>query len=111
MEFTVDADAAATIGTSGRDVYAGLQGDWGSVRLGSFNSVYKALSTGLEVFGDTTGDFTTYGLNGESREANQISYSSPNMSGFQIGIASSRGETGLDAESNPLLAAATYHDG
>src|SRR4030067_730906 len=63
MEFTVDADAAATIGTSGRDVYAGLQGDWGSVRLGSFNSVYKALSTGLEVFGDTTGDLTTYGLN------------------------------------------------
>src|SRR3989344_5012260 len=111
MEFTVDADAAATIGSSGRDVYAGLQGGWGSVRLGSFNSVYKSLSTGLEIFGDTTGDFTTYGLNGESRDANQISYSSPDMSGFQIGIASSRGETGLDSESNPMIIAATYNAG
>lgn len=111
MEFTVDADAAATIGTSGRDVYAGLQGGWGSVRLGAFNSVYKALSTGLEVFGDTTADFSTYGLNGESREANQISYSSPDMSGFQIGISSSRGETGLNSESNPMMIAATYNAG
>lgn len=122
MEFTVDADAAATIGASGRDVYAGLQGGWGSVRLGAFNSVYKALSTGLEIFGDTTADFSTVGsgtiggLNGETREANQISYSSPDMSGFQIGIGSSRGEsgqssTGATPEENPLMIAVTYNAG
>ena len=109
FETTIDGDNGGFGGA--RDVFAGLQGDWGSVRLGQFNSVYKGLSTGLEVFGDTTGDFTTYGLNGESREPNQISYSSPNMSGFQIGIASSRGETGLSTESNPMMIAATYNAG
>ena len=108
-ESTIDGDTGGVTGN--RDVFAGLQGGWGSVRLGMFNSVYKSLSTGLEIFGDTTADFTTYGLNGESREANQISYSSPNMSGFQIGIASSRGETGLDSESNPMMIAATYNAG
>lgn len=109
FETTIDGDNGGFGGA--RDVFAGLQGDWGSVRLGQFNSVYKSLSTGLEVFGDTTGDFTTYGLNGESREANQISYSSPNMSGFQIGIASSRGESGLTTEENPMMIAATYTAG
>lgn len=111
MEMTYDGDGSAGVTAAARDVFAGLQGDWGSVRLGQFNSVYKSLSTGLEVFGDTTGDFTTYGLNGESRESNQISYSSPNMSGFQVGIASSRGETGLSSESNPMMIAATYNAG
>src|SRR3989344_1739100 len=76
-ESTIDGDTGGVTGN--RDVFAGLQGGWGSVRLGMFNSVYKSLSTGLEIFGDTTADFTTYGLNGESRDANQISYSSPDM--------------------------------
>ncbi len=109
FETTIDGDNGGF--GSARDVFAGLQGGWGSVRLGQFNSVYKALSTGLEIFADTTADFTTYGLNGETREANQISYSSPDMSGFQIGISSSRGETGLDSESNPMMIAATYNAG
>lgn len=103
---------------SARDVFVGLQGsNWGSVRLGQYNSIYKNLSTGLEVFADTIGDFTTLGLNGETREANQISYSSPNMSGFEVGIASVRGETGLSTttttagESNPLIVAFSFKSG
>ncbi len=110
FETTIDGDNGGVVG-SARDVFAGLQGGWGSVRLGQFNSVYKALSTGLEIFGDTTADFSTYGMNGETREANQISYSTADLSGFQLGISSSRGETGLDSESNPMMIAATYNAG
>lgn len=114
-ESTIDGDEGAITGD--RDVYAGLQGGWGSVRLGQFNSVYKSLSTGLEIFGDTVSDFTKIGdgtvsgLNGEGREDNQISYSSPDMSGFQVSIASARGESGLTSEENPMMIAATYKAG
>lgn len=111
MEMAYDGDGNGAVSGAGRDVFAGLQGDWGSVRLGQFNSVYKSLSTGLEVFGDTIGDFSSFGMSGETREANQISYSSPNMSGFQIGIASARGETGYSTEANAMLIAATYNAG
>jgi predicted porin len=102
----------STFAGSMRDAFAGLQSaNLGSVRLGQFNSVYKSLSTGLEVFADTTGDFTTLGMNGESREANQISYGSPNFNGFEIGVGSSRGETGTTGESNPMMVALTYKAG
>lgn len=117
FEMTIDGDNGAFGTTStgaqaGRDVFVGLQGSsWGSVRLGNFNSVYKNLSTGLEVFGDTIGDFSSFGMSGETREPNQISYSSPNFSGFVVGLSSSRGETGTSTESNPMLIAVSYDAG
>lgn len=118
IEMPVDADqggfsTATTTATSttGRDVYAGLQGAWGTVRLGQFNTAYKNLSTGLEVFGDTIGDFTHSTYQGETRTANTIAYTSPSFNGLSFALESSRGETGLSTEANPWVAAISYTGG
>ena len=124
IEMPVDADqggfttpsacttsATVSCATTGRDVFAGLQGGWGTVRLGQFNTAYKSLSTGLEPFGDTIGDFTHSTFQGESRTANTIAYTSPSFNGVSFAVESSRGETGASTEANPLLATISYTGG
>lgn len=124
-EMTIDGDNGAfgTSSASGgstagsRDVYVGLQGGWGSVRVGSFNSAYKNLSTGLEIFGDTVGDFTHTTMTGEPRTANTISYISPNFNGFTLSAERSHSETkntvpATDVdESNPTVVTLSYSMG
>lgn len=115
-ETLIDADAGAAPGGN-RDVFAGLSGSWGTARLGFFNSSYKNLSTGLELFGDTIGDLTSYStaggaaLTNEARLANAISYTSPSFAGLSFGVESSRGEGGLATESNPMALAVSYKAG
>jgi len=109
-ENTLDIDNGGL--GSARDAFVGLAGSsWGSVRLGQYNSTYKNLSVPLEVFGDTIGDMSSFGMNGETREANKIGYISPNISGLVFGVESSRGETGLTTESNPSILTASYTAG
>lgn len=114
MEMAYDADGNTGVTGAARDVYAGLSGGWGSVRVGHFNSAYKNLSTGLEVMGDTIGDFTHTTFQGETREANVIGYTSPNINGFTFSYEMVRGETGdvgTTDESNPSIIAASYSMG
>ena len=121
IEMPVDADeggfstqtttGTANTHTTGRDVYAGLQGAWGTVRLGQFNTAYKMLSVPLEVFGDTIGDFTHSTFQGETRTANTIAYTSPSFNGVSFGLESSRGETGTTTEANPMVATVSYTGG
>lgn len=121
FESLIDADQGGfqqgTTRTTGRDTFAGLQSEWGTVRLGFYNSAYKNLSTGVELFGDTIGDFTSYNagtgtnstaLAAESRLANTISYTSPTFSGFYGTVDFSRGETGTSTESNPITIGLSY---
>lgn len=105
---TANTVACATVG---RDVYAGLQGGWGTVRLGQFNTAYKMLSVPLEVLGDTIGDFTHSTFQGETRTANTIAYTSPSFNGVSFALESSRGETGLTTEANPMVATVSYTGG
>ena len=108
---TCSTTATVSCATTGRDVYAGLQGGWGTVRLGQFNTAYKNLSTGLEVLGDTIGDFTHSTFQGETRTANTIAYTSPSFNGVSFGLESSRGETGTTTEANPMVATVSYTGG
>lgn len=113
MEMRYDADGnqgSAFTGNS-RDVFLGLQGSWGSVKVGQYQSYYKAIQFPLEIMGDTIGDWSTNGWSGEGRIANAIGYMSPNWSGFAFGIETSRGETGTATESNPTTIGATFKSG
>ena len=108
-ETTVAVDDATGTGSvfegGGRDTFAGLQGSWGSVRLGRYNVTYKAIEFPVEIFGDTIGDFSSglgFGGGSETRQSNSIGYTSPTFAGFQAGVETSRGETGTATESNPL---------
>jgi predicted porin len=130
LELGYDGDGSAGVTGAARDVYAGLQAGWGTIRLGQFNSAYKNLTTGLELFGDTIADFTTYcrsygvtagvacgvaanntALAGETRLANAISYTSADFGGLRFNAESARGEVGTDLESNPTVLAVSYKGG
>jgi predicted porin len=113
LENTIDVDNGGW--GAARDHFVGMQGSsWGSIRLGQYNSAYKNVWTGIELFGDTHGDFTgsinTF-AGGETRLPNNIGYTSPNMSGLTVQLESSRGETGTTVEPNPMNLAIKYSAG
>lgn len=108
FETTIDVDNGGF--GSARDVYAGLGGNWGTLRIGQYNTAYKNVSVPTEIFGDSIADFTANGFSGETRQANNIGYTSPDFGGFKLGLEYSTGtETGLDAtQTNPMNASVTW---
>lgn len=93
----MDANGAGAGGLgSGRNTFAGLKGDsWGQVVLGNNDSPFKSSTRKLDVFGNTIADnrSLTGGITGksagasfDSRNTDSITYTSPNMSGFTLGV-------------------------
>lgn len=64
-----------------RDSFAGLRGDWGQVRLGSFDTPGKLLRAKADVFNDRLGDLRNLssgdGMSFDQRFRNSIHYRSP----------------------------------
>ncbi len=114
-EETIDVDNGGF--GSARDAYAGLGGGWGSVRLGQYNTAYKMVSVPTEIFGDTIGDFTADGFSGETRQANNIGYTSPKFGGIQFALeyatANETGDTGTgtNGERNPMNGSISWSSG
>lgn len=93
----MDANGAGAGGLgNGRNTFAGLKGDsWGQVVLGNNDSPFKSSTRKLDVFGNTIADnrSLTGGIAGknagasfDSRNTDSITYTSPNMSGFTLGV-------------------------
>jgi predicted porin len=110
-EITISVDNGGFGGA--RDVYAGLGGNWGTIRLGQYNTAYKLVSVPTEIFGDTIADFTANGYSGETRQANNIGYTSPNFGGLSFGLEYSTGsENGVsNSNSTPMNASVTWKGG
>ncbi len=70
-----------------RNSAVGLQGDFGSVLLGRWDSPMKVVTGPVDPFGDLTiGGYTAVAMdrgNFDRREQNVVQYWSPNLSGFQ----------------------------
>jgi predicted porin len=70
-----------------------------------------------EIFGDTIGDFTANGFSGETRQANNIGYTSPSFGGIQFALeyatANETGDTGTggNGERNPLNGSISWSSG
>lgn len=85
-------DKGETAVLATRNSFVGLQGAFGSVQLGHYDSAYKRLpgGVGLNLFGDTAGD--THGGTGlfsrrETRLKNSVHYTSPTVAGLQAGVS------------------------
>lgn len=74
-EFGVDADDGGSPFT-GRDIYAGLKGDFGAVKLGKFDTPLKKSQGKVDQFNDSTFDISRY-TTGETRADNLVQYTSP----------------------------------
>ena len=93
-----------------RNSGVGLQGGWGSVLAGRWDSPYKVRGYGPDVYGDLNLGGITAALHGgawgfgsqDLRLANVLQYWSPTMSGFQVKIAQTANE-GKTATLNPSV--------
>ena len=71
--------------TDNRNTFVGLAGDFGSLRLGQFDSAYKTSFNPANFLGLTWGDIASVLKRGlEAREANIVQYSSPNINGLRV---------------------------
>ncbi|MGJ8686456.1 MAG: porin [Spongiibacteraceae bacterium] len=75
-----------------RNVYLGLTGDWGTAKVGNFDTATKLLSKEVDLFNDLVlGDIKNI-LVAENRIKNTIEYTSPTYSGFTASVALVPGE-------------------
>ncbi|NAW34118.1 porin [Halomonas alimentaria] len=89
-EFEHDADEAKTAGglDTGDQAYMGLKGNFGDVRLGSWDPLIddwiQDPITNNEFFDVSDSNQNILGI--ENREGNKVAYTSPSLSGFQFAI-------------------------
>lgn len=116
-----------------RDTFVGLSGGFGTVRLGSMDTVYKNLGDTLSFLGVSSGNFISTsnilskpGIGSSSassfhlRRPNSFVYETPDYNGFQFLFDLSLGEvandftrgnlisTGVKYENGPIYAAVAY---
>lgn len=134
MGFGVDDGALNKAGVLfGRNTFVGLSGDFGTIRAGSFDTVYKHIGDTIGFFGVSSGNFvatsnvlaksgvgTSSASSFHLRRANSVEYSTPKFSGFQALFDYSLGEnpgsvskgsvvsTGLTYQGGPLYASLAY---
>lgn len=94
----------------GRDSFVGLKGNFGSVRIGRFDSPFKAARGPANLFGDQLGDMRNLtrvsDARFDERNDNTIHYQTPSFAGVNINLAYSLHEgtqqavtvTGTEAE-------------
>lgn len=92
-----------------RNSAVGLQGGWGSVLAGRWDSPYKVLGYGPDIFGDLNLGGITTALhdrgNFDNRMQNVIQYWTPKMGAFQVKLAQTANE-GKTSSLNPRQFAA-----
>ena len=94
-ESGVNADNGGMFG-SNRDTFAGLEGAFGSVKLGVLTTPTRALGTAIDVnvgatsIGANTALINIMGV--DTRQTNTALYTSPNFGGFTVGAAYISGE-------------------
>ncbi|WP_022964155.1 porin [Halopseudomonas pelagia] len=100
---------------STRDTFVGLSGNFGSARMGRFDSPFKAARGPANLFGDQVGDMRNLTRVGnarfDERYDNTIEYTTPNFSGFNAKLGYSVHEdtvAGEDVDSDTLSMSLNY---
>ncbi len=123
LEVQVDANGAAGngLGNGTRNSQLGLKGDFGTVFFGTWDTPYKTTHNKVELF-DNAGAFTSTHLVGHgtasgvtnyvTRQASDIQYWTPNLSGFQgkVSFASDTTQTATTAKKNRLSMSGEYEN-
>ena len=91
IDFDTDGTQFAT-----RDTFAGVRGDFGSVRIGKFDTPFKAARGPANLFGDQVGDMRNLTRVGnarfDERFANVVHYQTPKFGAMQLNVAYSHHE-------------------
>jgi len=122
--FNKTTDATATQDDKNRlatrDTFAGIEGRFGNVRIGKFDTPMKVAREAANLFGDQLGDMrniTRAGAKFDERPNNLIQYQSPAMNGFRLAVAYAPHEgstavtdatTGVETKNAMTSASVTY---
>ncbi|QGX40870.1 porin [Permianibacter aggregans] len=92
-----DADKGSNDNIKSRNQIVGLKGSAGKVFAGRHDTPLKVAQNKVDLFNDYVGDIKTI-FNGEIRASNIIQYSTPEMGGFGVNVASvlQEGKNGND---------------
>ena len=99
--FRLDENNASGTPFSGRNSAVGLQGNFGSILLGRWDTPWKTATIAIDPYGTVSMGGLTTGMqdrgNFDRRENNTVQYWSPNLSGFQAraGYVANEGRTSV----------------
>lgn len=102
-EFEISVDDGDKSGQTftQRNIYAGLKGSAGSIKVGKFDTSTKLLSKKVDIFNDLAGDIKNLVV-GEIRANNSIAYTTPELGkGFTLGLTIIPGEAGAEPSTTP----------
>ncbi|MGX5915038.1 porin [Aliidiomarina sp. Khilg15.8] len=100
-----------------RDSYAGLRGNWGEVRVGSYDTPGKLLRAKVDVFNDRMGDLRNIAsgndMTFDTRFRNSMSYHSPEFANLRFNVQySPHNETGATSDDRQAISTSlTYQAG
>lgn len=75
-----------------RNIFLGIQGDWGAVMGGMHDSPVKIIGEMVDIFSNYQLGDIKYSVEGENRIKNMVMYRSPNLKGIHIDILFAPGE-------------------
>lgn len=104
FEWQVDiSDESGAENIKSRNQYVGLKGDFGTIVLGRNDTVLKQSQGKIDQFSDYEADIK--GLwKGENRMGDSVTYTSPTISGFSLGVSYiAEDDDGKDAQSVSLV--------
>lgn len=92
MEWGVDPDGSEADIFSRRNIFVGVRGGFGALKVGYYDTVIKEAGAAVDLFNDTPGDITLL-MAGESRDKNLITYTTPKIGdAFELSVAVQPGE-------------------
>ena len=117
-DFNTEVDATNNFSSKGGEQYLGLEGGFGSVKLGAANTPSLTTQGGRQPFGTKVGGgFSGVLGTGHVRENNSVVYASPVMAGFSAALGVSiatpttnaKGDLGLFYAAGPVAAGLSYY--
>ncbi|WP_250462088.1 porin [Microbulbifer litoralis] len=82
MEYGVDIDGDSEETLKRRNVYAGLEGGFGQVIGGRFDTPLRLAQKKVDLFNDLEGDIGSVITKSENRESSSVQYTTPSFAGF-----------------------------
>lgn len=111
-EWEVAGDITGESDLTGRDRYLGLKGNWGTVKLGAYDSPLKTSQGMVDQFNDMT--YTDMGayVTGENRLNNVIGYESPKIAdAITVNVALQSGENTDDGDDDGVSLSVVFEQG
>lgn len=78
MEYGVDPDGSENNPFSKRNIFVGLEGGFGQVKAGNYDTIIKDIGGQVDQFNDTPGDINLL-MAGETRTSDLITYTTPTL--------------------------------